>query len=250
MGPVPQWLFLVAFLVLSLSIVGVMFFVTLQSLRWLNSSDSQHAVDLRRRLGFGRSPTLFFPGDGSRQSTDSAREFAKRRSAHYEQRDDTLLPRLAPYRLLFHDSSAELEDVVTWRDKTRQWTLASYAFNLSDTTYYGILFAQLERRLPSFLVRGRTWFQLLANSRRNIEIADDPAFSKWYQLEGEDEASVRRLFNAPVRGAFNELESCAVEAHEDGVLFLAKSRQLTLEEREQFFTQSRKLLEALERASV
>ena len=244
------WMFLVAFVLLSVGLCAVTFLVVFRSLLWLNSSDAPRAVHLRRRLGVTRSSALFVSGDGTAQSMESARAFAKLRSGHYARGDDSLLPRLAPYTLLLHDASANLEDVVTWRDQKRRWTMAAYAFNASDTLYYGILFAELDRTLPSFLLRGRTWFQLLTGSRRNIEIADDPAFVKWYQLEGEDEAAVRRLFNSQLRGVLNEIESCAVEVRNDGALFLAQSRPLTIEEREQFFAQSRKVLEAIERASV
>jgi hypothetical protein len=249
--PEHNWLFLGGFLLLSIAIVVAGGAVVFRSLYWIGSSDSERATQLRLRLGWRRRPgsPVFFWGDGGKERRESAREFARKHSRELLEKDPALLPRLAPFHLLFHDSSAGVENIIRWRRNRQTFTLASYTFELSETARNGFLLVELgELSLPPFLVRGKSWFQAVAHSGRNIEIAEDPKFTSQYQLEGDDPAAVRALFDESLRTALKGVENCAIECRGDALLFFHPDDHLLLEDREAFVDESLALFAELEKA--
>ncbi len=91
----------------------------------------------------------------------------------------------------------EYRSAQDWQDGTR----ASWV-RPPQTAHAVLLWEQPDALLPMFLLLPETLWTRFAEAvhlKENIRFADDPAFSRAYRLQGDDEAAVRALFAPELR---------------------------------------------------
>lgn len=121
---------------------------------------------------------------------------------------------------------------------TRQgvvWRIFDYRFGIGKKIHLQTVFmAETGRKFPAFSLMRETFlkkFDKLTGNLNDLTFDKNPSFSKQYILNGEDENSIRNLFNPNILHYFETHPlNGTIYAHENKIVFYQQDKRLAPEE--------------------
>jgi hypothetical protein len=113
------------------------------------------------------------------------------------------------------------------------------------------LFRKSGLDLPTFVLRPRGFAAKIGEvfGNKPIEFPGNPTFMENYDLNGNDEAAIRRVFTARLLGLFAESPKLSMEAAGDAAVLYRFARRQKIEDFEAFVTTARAMCSELSRGS-
>lgn len=101
-------------------------------------------------------------------------------------------------------------------------------------------------KLPTFVLSPESWFDRLSNlfTKKDIDIAQDPEFSKAFVLLGESEDSIREFFNSDRREALLKIKMPTIEAFTGEFMFYRPGKRVAPAELKDLMSEAFSLYQA------
>ncbi len=157
--------------------------------------------------------------------TQAWEQLAERPGFRFVGTDGELLPQCAHFRVFQSGRSQGIKNVVALEAPTVRVRIGDFSYDTGSgknrTTHQQtvcVLQSDL-LKIPRCYVRPERRFLDAIGSRlgmQDIDFDEDPEFSAAFVLQGDDEAAVRRQFDADVRGWFSERADRGVHFEAEG----------------------------------
>jgi hypothetical protein len=143
----------------------------------------------------------------SKQRTKAIQQTAESLNFAFSEKDDTgLANALGGFHLFSQGYSRRISNVLTGKFNLVPVTIMDYKYTTgggksSHTWQQTVLVIECGKlQLPRFLLRPENLFDKIGSvfGQKDINFETAPVFSKRYLLRGDNEESVRRVFNEPV----------------------------------------------------
>lgn len=148
--------------------------------------------------------------------------------------DPVLLESLGEFSLFQLGHSQKLNHLIRGRTQNLEAAIFNYRYTTgggnSSTTFKQTMICLDSSRLdlPAFEVRPLRVGDRLAKlfGSRNVEFPEHPAFSKKYQVRGEDEEAIRELFSPEVIEHLETTDGLHLSGHGTRLVFYQPSKRL------------------------
>jgi len=160
----------------------------------------------------------------NRQRTEALKSLAASLSFTFAEKDDgSLMAQMSVFHLFSRGYARRITNVFTGKFNLVPVTVMDYKYTTgggkdSHTWRQTVLVMDCEKlQLPCFILHPENIFDKIGSvfGRKDINFDTAPVFSKRYFLRGDNESSVRGLFNARVLGYFEQHPGLSLEC--DGV---------------------------------
>ena len=162
--------------------------------------------------------------------------------AFSEKADGSLMDSLSSFQLFSQGYSKRISHVLSGKFNLIPVTIMDYKYTTgggksSHTFQQTVLVMESNKlQLPRFNLRPERLFDKIGSvfGNKDINFETAPVFSKRYQLRGDDEASVRNLFNERVLEYYEQHPGLCTECDGVKIIYYRSSKKVTPEEIQSF----------------
>ena len=162
--------------------------------------------------------------------------------AFSEKADGSLMDSLSSFHLFSQGYSRRISNVLSVKFNLIPVTIMDYKYTTgggksSHTFQQTVLVMESNKlQLPRFNLRPERLFDKIGSvfGNKDINFETAPVFSKRYQLRGDDEASVRNLFNERVLEYYEQHPGLCTECDGVKIIYYRSSKKVTPEEIQSF----------------
>jgi hypothetical protein len=152
-----------------------------------------------------------------------------------EKGDKSVIDTLGKYHLFSQGYSRRISNVLTGKFNTIPVTVMEYQYTTGSgksahTWRQTVLVVESDKlRLPRFVLRPENLFDKIGSmfGTKDINFETAPAFSKRYLLRGDDEESVRQLFNERVTDHYEQHPGLSTEGDGRKLIYYRISKKVS-----------------------
>lgn len=186
-------------------------------------------------------------------------EFAERYHMTFEEKGESnLLDELDSFHLFSKGGGRKINGLLSAKTKEAFLNVFDYSF----TTHNGkttqkwvqtvVYFKSDSLNLPSFAMRPENIFHKIGSTLgyQDIDFDSFPEFSKHFLLRGEDENSIRKIFNNKVLYYFNDKTGISVEGFENKLIIYKNARQIKIDALKEYIDEAIQIFQLFSRGNA
>jgi hypothetical protein len=203
-------------------------------------------------VGLGIGAAFFLSRQYEKRRTEKLRQVSMRIGLTFQPKGDkSLIEQLSHFNLFSQGRSKKIKNMFSGQQRHTQVAIFGYKYTTGSgkhtrTHQQTVMYCQASQlNLPGFALRPENIFHKVGKvfGYKDIDFTSHPTFSKKYLLRGDDEDSVRRVFEGHVLSYFENQPGVCAEGRGDQLIVYRPEKRVKPEEIHTFIEDGFRVLE-------